>query len=369
MERNEWEAWEPEEPRSGFGERVVALALEEQAPTGRSRAGRVLAGLLVAAAFAAALAFGAIRQRQAARGDVAAEARREVHVGARAVAVLEPGAHVRWDGDAILQDRGDVFWRVEPGARFAVRTPAGEVAVKGTCFRVKVLAGAAAAGVAIAVVVYEGKVGVSRAGTHVDLAAGESAETDERGVHRTDEVPPAPAPRNDAGPAPTRDRAHADGMRQAIRALFEAGTWSATSPPSAPSLPATAPAVSAFSTMPTTIDDAGHPAVDRTYIQQRIHEDLFPLAKQCYASALDRKPRLGGRLDVYFRVLGDKRVGGVVDEVQILGDTTLEDAEMQTCVKESMMSVTFDAPPDDGELTVVYPIVFSPDDEPDSGRD
>ena len=58
--------------------------------------------------------------------------------------------------------------------------------------------------------------------------------------------------------------------------------------------------------------------------------------------------------------------GGVVDEVKIMGDTTLDDPEMQTCVKESMMSVSFDAPPDDGKLSVVIPITFSPD-EPDSG--
>ena len=58
----------------------------------------------------------------------------------------------------------------------------------------------------------------------------------------------------------------------------------------------------------------------------------------------------------------------MVDEVKMLGDTTLDDAEMQDCVRESMMSVSFDAPPGDGELTVVYPILFSPD-EPDAAGD
>ena len=52
--------------------------------------------------------------------------------------------------------------------------------------------------------------------------------------------------------------------------------------------------------------------------------------------------------------------------MKLLDGTTLDDAEMQTCVRESMMSVCFDAPPGDGELTVVYPIEFSPD-EPEAG--
>jgi hypothetical protein len=277
---------------------------------------------------------------------------------------------VSWDGDRVEQASGDVFWRVEPGERFVVRTPAGEVTVKGTCFRVRVLSVGAAAAAALAVAVYEGKVGVSRAGVQVDLVAGESATLDDHGAHRAsapDDDPEAPkaAPKNDSARAVAKlDRARADRMREAIRALF-AETGPAEVAPSPSAHPAEAP-VPAVRTMPVVPDPEGGTKVDPSYIQQRIRNDLFPLAKDCYSNALERDPRMGGKLAVYFRILGDKKIGGVVDDVKILGESTLDDAEMQTCVRESMMSITFDAPPDDGELTVVYPIVFSPD-EPDAG--
>jgi hypothetical protein len=53
----------------------------------------------------------------------------------------------------------------------------------------------------------------------------------------------------------------------------------------------------------------------------------------------------------------------VVDAAKLTDATTLVDPELQTCVRESMMAVSFDAPPNDGEITVVYPILFSPEDD------
>jgi hypothetical protein len=169
---------------------------------------------------------------------------------------------------------------------------------------------------------------------------------------------------SDAGPprsGPKLDRAQADRMREAIRALLtEAGVLGLAGEP----IDAAAPSPAAtFGSMPVIgLDDAGNPKVDPKYIQARVREDLFPLALDCYNAALKRNPQLAGRLNVYFRVIGDHKVGGVVDEAKLIDGTTIGDPEMQTCVRESMMSVSFDAPPQDGELTVVYPIEFSPDD-------
>jgi hypothetical protein len=158
-------------------------------------------------------------------------------------------------------------------------------------------------------------------------------------------------------------------MRAQIRALLAEAGAAAAAPAPGPSATPSSAAAPRFPTMPTIPDpDAGGTKVDPAYIQKRVREDLFPLAKGCYVTALEKKPRLAGKLAVYFKVIGDRKVGGVVDEVKILGDTTLDDAEMQDCVRQSMMSVTFDAPPDDGALTVVYPILFSPD-EPEGGSD
>jgi len=168
-------------------------------------------------------------------------------------------------------------------------------------------------------------------------------------------------------PVPLLDRARADRMREEIRALLaEAGTLLAGGELLDAATEAAGPR---FASMPVLgLDDAGNAKVDPKYIQSRVREDLFPLARECYGDALKRNPKVGGKLVVYFRVIGDKKVGGVVDETKIMADTTLDDPEMQTCVKESMMSVSFDAPPDDGEVTVVYPIVFSPEDDDAGGE-
>jgi hypothetical protein len=165
----------------------------------------------------------------------------------------------------------------------------------------------------------------------------------------------------DGRAGPTLDRAKADRMREELHALFaEAGVFALAGEPIEASAPPLAPS---FRAMPLLLDDAGNAkGVDPDYITKRVHEDLFPLALDCYADALKRDPKLAGRLEVFFRVIGDKKVGGVVDETRLEEGTTITDREMQTCVRESMMSVSFDAPPGDGELTVVYPIEFSPDD-------
>jgi hypothetical protein len=141
-------------------------------------------------------------------------------------------------------------------------------------------------------------------------------------------------------------------MRAAIHALFGASP----SPP-----PGNAPPSGDLPTMPT--GDGG--GVLGAYIRDRVHEDLFPLAKDCYERALTKNPKLAGRLVVSFTIVGDRRVGGVVDSAEIDDSSDLGDPEVSECVKESMMSVAFDAPPE-GRVTVTYPIVFSPGEEPDA---
>ena len=175
-ERLDLSAWEPQLPPSDFAERVLAEVRPAKEPQKRSGRWRWFAGAGVAAAAAAVFVFGA---SPPSRGDEIARERIEVSIGNRARAVLEPGAHVTWNGDEVTQPNGDVFYRVEPGAKFRVHTPAGDVEVKGTCFTVKVAdmqkrdmksgaIGAALSALAF-VAVYEGKVAVSHAGQRADL--------------------------------------------------------------------------------------------------------------------------------------------------------------------------------------------------------
>jgi hypothetical protein len=197
--------WPAQEPPADFAERVVAAARVESSKAAKPQRGRIAAGVILVGSMAAGIALAVHLQGRAANGDVSADARREVRVGTRAIAVLEAGAHVKWHGDDIEQAGGDVFWRVEPGARFTVHTAAADVTVKGTCFRVRVNDGegdmkrrdamigavGAVVGAAAFVGVYEGKVAVSHAGQSVDVAAGQSAQADGRGVRLTGLSPSA----------------------------------------------------------------------------------------------------------------------------------------------------------------------------------
>jgi hypothetical protein len=85
----------------------------------------------------------------------------------------------------VVQDAGEAFYRVEPGGAFVVATPAGEVTVTGTCFRVEVVsmkketmvgaAVGAALSAAVLVTVYEGKVILANERGKTEVAAGERA--------------------------------------------------------------------------------------------------------------------------------------------------------------------------------------------------
>jgi hypothetical protein len=108
-------------------------------------------------------------------------------------------------------------------------------------------------------------------------------------------------------------------------------------------------------------DWQGH--LDKTYIQDRMHEDFFPLARQCYTAALERDPTMGGMIELKFSIVGDARVGGVVESASLGDRTTIGEKEMATCMRESMLSMAFAPPEHGGRVEVTYPIVFSPEDD------
>jgi hypothetical protein len=168
---------------------------------------------------------------------------------------------------------------------------------------------------------------------------------------------------------PVLDREKADRIRALMHAILAQASASAA--PSAPPPPSAAPSFAVprsatgrpLEPMPDP-DAVGHAAL-RDYIRDRVREDLFPLARQCYETALERDPRLAGTAVVAFRIVGDEKVGGVVDESHIVGDdpkNTLVNPDFSECLVQSMMSVSFGAPPPGTrETTVHYPITFSPD--------
>lgn len=187
--------WSVIEPPRDFAERVAGLAAgdpaePESAPPDPTSRTRIWIGLAVAAAiFLAVWAVGSL-PGQPIRDSLTATEIETVRLEDRAVAVAQAGAVLRWevapDGTTkVEQDAGRVFYRVDHGETFDVKTPAGVVTVTGTCFDVelttmkstgmKMGALGAALAAAVVVTVYEGGVVLANDRGDIDVSAGQKA--------------------------------------------------------------------------------------------------------------------------------------------------------------------------------------------------
>lgn len=199
------DAWPAMTPPADFVGRVMAARereLADDAPPApvrrRSRTLLVGFGAAVGAAAIALLVATRGAGSQASNGTLAVDARTTAQLGERATVVAEPTADLNWhisaSGDAdVTQTTGDVFYRVERGGAFVVHTPAGDVTVTGTCFRIEVpvtktqqllASGALGAALATAVVVtvYEGRVVAETRGNKAEIVAGSRAQITRDGV-------------------------------------------------------------------------------------------------------------------------------------------------------------------------------------------
>jgi hypothetical protein len=97
------------------------------------------------------------------------------------------------------------------------------------------------------------------------------------------------------------------------------------------------------------------------YIRDTLQRQFIPLASSCYDELLSRQPKARGKLVLDLEIVGDGSVGGVVNDVTLGKDSTFTDEEFSTCVRESLYSTVFDAPPDDEKsVTVSYPLELEP---------
>jgi hypothetical protein len=104
------------------------------------------------------------------------------------------------------------------------------------------------------------------------------------------------------------------------------------------------------------------PDASRAYLQDVVRNDFVPLAKQCYEQLLERKKKAGGRVEFSFKIVGDEKIGGVIDDAEVTAEGGVDDPELITCMRESFLSLTF-RPPPKGSITVRYPIVLAPGDD------
>ncbi len=201
-------AWTSRPPPPGFADTVLEAHARQElrsvepsssdatpSPPARPRWRRAAQIALATVAAAALLVLVWPARVPGTTGSFVAEARQTVPLSQRAIAVAEPGASLRWTEttDALVVDQRDgaVFYRVESGDPFLVRTPAGEVRVTGTCFSVAVdstaspslpamkpntksIALGAALAAAVTVTVYEGSTVLANDSGRVALEAGQT---------------------------------------------------------------------------------------------------------------------------------------------------------------------------------------------------
>jgi FecR protein len=410
MNRNELErAWPAAEPPPGFSDRVLerlqpgSTQVGAVASPGQARRRAGARGWLTASprrwlalpAFALALALGGVfvleSTRPAFEGDVIAAEPRVVSIGERAIAELSNGAHVRWSGDDVQQDRGEVTYRVEPGARFEVQTPYGNVAVLGTVFRVVVadadptggepmqkrwtIAGAGATlGALLFVSVERGSVRLSAGEHELEVAAGQTGSIGADGVPRR-ETAAASTPPDASDPASVeaerkRARQVADAVRRHAARRREAAAKAAKAPEraaaqQAPAEPASPPIAFGPHRQDPPPDPTPEEARRREYIRRTVREQYFPVARDCYEELLARQPKASGRVTLEFDIVSDGDAG-VVDRVSLRdqddGDDSIEDPEFRLCMTESMYTAVFEPPPPGtNETTVVYPVMLTPE--------
>jgi hypothetical protein len=192
QEREALEAWEVPAAPHDLAEKVLARAGGSVSP--RRHWFRVRWVALAASLLLAVGLTWLLLPRSDASGRLLASGRTTVAIDDRAVVVAEDGTRLSWQsqaggGLAVEQESGNAFFRVDRGGvPFVVKTPAGSVEVKGTCFRTEVIemkasraglvgAGAGAAAAALVLVtVYEGKViTASSRGDRQVVEAGEVA--------------------------------------------------------------------------------------------------------------------------------------------------------------------------------------------------
>jgi hypothetical protein len=151
------------------------------------------------------------------------------------------------------------------------------------------------------------------------------------------------------------DRIERDRMRELIWRAF------GRVPPAEPSADARPSYALPAAPPPDPPGDAGR--IEPEYIQEHVRSEFFGPAAQCYAEAQERLPNPRGQVVFWFTIVGDEKVGGVVESVDVLDESTLRDPQMIECMRQSFLSVTFPPPKEGGYVTVKYPIAFAPGDE------
>jgi len=303
----------------------------------------------------------------APNGDVIAAESRDISIGERVIAEMSPGAHIRWSsGDEVLQDSGEVTYRVVPGTRFQVQTPYGRVAVLGTIFRVFVaerdeakgepmkrkwaIAGAGATlGALVFVSVDRGSVGLSQGEHDVVLGPAQAGFIGSDGIPRVMAATARPAPEAPGSARrPYEPRPITEEMRERRRRVLES------------SVEAKSPAASSAPSGVSAAEPQG--MKDRTGTLgpevKALNRQLIPLVDQCFDQAKERGVRGRGMLALGVKLTGADGIGRIIESVEPAPNNAIDDPELIDCVRQSAFTVDLPPPTSSGsselELTIPF---------------
>jgi hypothetical protein len=74
---------------------------------------------------------------------------------------------------------------------------------------------------------------------------------------------------------------------------------------------------------------------------------LAPLARKCFEAARAKKPDAHGEITVRYVVVAAPSVGGVVEDATV-DESTLDDDDLEECIHESALELTFDGARNEG---------------------
>lgn len=351
LDRDELDAWEVAPLDAGFDERVLAAWDDAQGePESARRSGLMLATVaLVAAAILAVVLWPA--------APSGGDDRVAIRAGASAQVEFIAGS------SRATHTAGTATYEVSTGTPFVVHTPAADITVHGTVFTVEMLkmddtrrrkylgAGALVmTGAAVAVYVASGQVEVANEHGSVTLEPGRTAVASEHVAPRSEPAPTLAKVESPAKRSTTSitAREREDVQRRLADALAKRRTGrGSTSAKRVDDEEPHAPAEASGS-------------LDGEYIREVVTEDLVPIAVECYESALEDDPELGGNLVLRFSIVGDESVGGILEEVSLAEGSTLKHPALAECMTESTATLLFDPPEDGGKVVVTYPINFEP---------
>lgn len=145
-----------------------------------------------------------------------------------------------------------------------------------------------------------------------------------------------------ARPAPTVGSTPSAGSTSAHSAP-SAGSTSANTAPSAH------PAGDEREERDLTVGLTGVPAANfpTEYIAEIYRDQLGPMTHACFEAARARNPDAGGQVLVRYVVVAAPGVGGIVEDATV-DESSLADDELETCIHESVLTLTFDRAPDEG---------------------